>query len=1349
MTGGLPLLIFLHTLRIRMTCCQRNKIWILTAIALAVLIKSSGQSYYFNHYQVENGLSNNSVECSLQDDDGFLWFGTINGLNRFDGYTFKTFHYDPADSTSIGSNFIRCLYNDDHHTIWVGTNKGIYTYNKIGEKFSRVKSIPVGNSTQIKSDARGRYWFIIDLSVYSFEPKTGQVKLYRLHGPVPIATSVAITPGNDLWVTTSKGSLEKYVPALDSFITYSVYEQNANRLPVSLEKIYPVTNDSFLIGTKNEGIKLFDTQSKTYKPIITSNDQKTGIYVREFIKRGDGEYWIGTETGIYIYNSVTGAVTHLQKEFDNPYSISDNVIFTFCKDREGGLWIGTYMGGINYLPRRFISFQKYFPQLISPSLSGNAVHEICKDQYGNLWIGTEDGGVDKMNIQKNSFTSFEPSGAKGSVVYHNIHGLLAIGNELWIGTFEHGLDILNILTGKVIRHYQAGPGEHSLKSNFIVTIYETKEHEILVGTWGGLFAYNKKTDDFTAIREIQSPVQVLLEDDQHILWCCTQGDGVVFYDPQGGKYSRLKNNPTDENSLIDNHVNGVYEDSRKNMWFATEGGLCKYNKAKNKFTRYTTKSGLPDNLIFRIMEDEKSNLWISTSKGLVCFNPDNGSIKTFKKSNGLLSDQFNYNSSFKDEDGMMYFGSVKGLIGFNPAQFIKNTFIPPVYITGFQVNNKELIVNNSHSPLKESITFTNHITLPYDQSTISIDFAALSYTVPEMNEYAYKMTGLDRDWTYLKTNRKAYFTKLPPGKYTFNVKGANSGGVWNEKQASLDILITPPLWGSTAAYILYVCMIGGLAYLLLRFYTTRANERHARKFELLEIEKEREIYHAKIEFFTNVAHEIRTPLTLIKMPLDKLMKNEHRHPEIKENLRTMEKNTNRLIDLTNQLLDFRKTETDKYSLNFVKTDVSDLLRESFSDFQLAAEQKNVQFKLEMPRIALQASVDPEALKKILSNLLNNALKYAESRVFVQLLPFSSEDKVFIIEVRNDGYIVPFDQKEKIFEPFYRLKETEKQAGTGIGLPLSRSLAESHKGILDLKKPENNLNVFQLILPVHQEKEFNLQQHEPEPVTTDHTAVAEVPADSSRPAILFVEDNKEILDFICRELQVEYIIRKALNGQEALDILTDENIQLIISDIMMPVMDGLELCKRVKTNLEYSHIPIILLTAKNTLHSKMEGLEVGADAYIEKPFAFEYLHAQISNLLSNRNKIKEHFASSPLVHIKSIGYSKADKKFLEQLDSIIHQHLTNMDIDAENLAKIMNMSRATFYRKIKVLSNLTPHELINIARLKKAAELLAEGNYKVYEVANMVGYTLQTNFARDFHKQFGMTPTEYVNSLKLV
>ncbi len=1322
---------------------------------LGILPALYAQPYYFKHYLVENGLSNNSVSCSLQDKKGFLWFGTINGLNRFDGYSFKVFRHAGEDSTSIGSNFIRCLLEDQKGCLWIGTNKGIYLYNSHYEKFSLFGKSDLGDVTDMKQDKEGILWLISNLNLYSYNQQTEELKPYSLDSSSGTVTSIAITTDNTIWASTSSGCIKKYNSQKDRFITYTLLKKTASRESLNVQKIYPLKNGNLLVGTLTQGVQILDVDKVTLQHIISKNPDGTGIFAREFIELTENEYWIGTETGVYIYNAYDHSILRLDKEYDNKYSISDNVIFTFCKDREGGLWVGTFFGGINYYPRPFTTFQKYFPVYRNPSMSGNAIHEICKDRYGNLWVGTEDGGLNKMDLTTNTFTSFKPTGSKTSLAYHNIHGLLADGDSLWVGTFMHGLDIMNIKTGKVIRHFSAGPGVHDLKNDFIVTIYKTRSGDILVGTWKGLFKYNRQRGNFSAVPNFDKAIQVIWEDENSILWVGTQGRGVIYYNPHTAESGSLLYNAKDSNSLCENHVNGIFEDSKKNLWFATEGGLCKYQKDKKIFTRYSTKNKMPDNLIFRILEDEKNNLFISTSRGLVCFNPDKGDIRTYTKSDGLLSDQFNYNSAYKDSDGRMFFGSVKGLISFRPDEFIKNIRVPPVYITGFQVNNVELAVNGKDSSLKESIIYAKSISLPYDQSTFSIDFAALSYTVPETNEYAYKMENVDKDWTFLKNNRKVYYTKLPPGDYTFKVKGSNSSGIWNTKEASINIIISPPYWQSIWAYILYLTLIVGISYFVVKSYLNRHVEINRRRFEMLEIEKEREIYHSKIEFFTNIAHEIRTPLTLIKMPLDKLMRKQKNNPEINDNLKTMEKNTNRLIDLTNQLLDFRKTEMDKFSLNFVKTDITELLEETYGVFKVAAEQKEISFKLEVPGIALQAFVDPEALKKIFSNLFCNAIKYAASIVQVKLQNFNSEDALFKIVFKNDGYLIPYDLKEKIFEPFYRLNETEKQSGTGIGLSLSRSLAELHKGVLDLLKSEDGMNVFLLSLPIRQEKEFRLHADETElkldpELKLDAELIKGLDdvSHSSKREILLVEDNKEILEFITNELSADYLVRKSLNGIEALEIIKEGNIQLVISDIMMPVMDGLELCKRIKTNLEFSHIPIILLTAKNSLHAKIEGLEVGADAYIEKPFAFEYLNAQISNLLLNRSKIKEYFASSPFTHIKTIGYTKTDRNFLEKLKQVIDENLTNMDIDVEQLSKIMNMSRPTFYRKIKALSNLAPNELIHIARLKKAAELLSDGNYKVYEVASMVGYSLQTNFARDFHKQFGMSPSEYINSKQL-
>jgi ligand-binding sensor domain-containing protein/signal transduction histidine kinase/DNA-binding response OmpR family regulator len=1304
------------------------------------------QEYYFKHYHVENGLSNNSVNCSMQDKKGFLWFGTINGLNRFDGYRFRIYRHDHDDSTSIGSNFIRCLYEDKKGFLWIGTNKGIYIYNSHSEKFKPFPISGLEEVSDIKEDKNGGVWLISSSNLYHYDPVSAKIKLFIVEKRPGTVSSLSISPDNSIWVSTTTALLKKYNPASDQFNDFAELNVPGKKESVLIQKIFSLNNGNLLVGTLAQGVKLFNVKSRSFQDIINLNPDKTGIYPRDFVQISENEYWIGTETGIYIYHPDDRSILRLKKEYDNSYSISDNVVLTFCKDREGGLWIGTYFGGLDYYSRQFTTFSKYFTEYTKPSIEGNAVHEICKDHLGHLWVGTEDGGLNKIDLQKNIFTSFKPLGTSSSIAYHNIHGLLASGDSLWIGTFMHGLDIMDIKTGKIIRHYNAGAGAHDLKNNFIVTIFKTRAADVLIGTQNGLFRYNRSTDNFSPVPHFESQIQTMWEDEEGTLWACTRGNGVIFYNFISKKSGSLLYNAKDSNSLPSNYINGMYEDGKKNIWFATDVGLCRYQKSNGKYTRYTTKNGLPDNLIFRILEDDQQNLFISTSKGLVCFNPATGKIVTYTKSNGLLSDQFNYNSGYKDADGRMFFGSGKGLISFKPGEFIKNTGIPPLYITGLEVNNLEVSANTKNSPLHESIVCTKNISLPYDQSTLSIDFAALSYTVPEMNEYAYKMEGLDKDWTFLKSNRKVYYTKLAPGNYIFKVKGSNSSGVWNTQEVRLEIKIYPPWWGSLWAYILYAAVIAGLAYLLIRNYLNRENEKNRRRFELLDREKEREIYHSKIEFFTNIAHEIRTPLTLIKMPLDKLIRKKNSNAEIAYNLKMMEKNTNRLIDLTNQLLDFRNTEMDKFSLNFVKTDISELVEETYNSFQIAAEEKDIIFKLELPGIALQAFVDPESLKKILSNLFNNAIKYAESKIIIRLKNFNSDDRVFTILIQNDGYLIPYDLKEKIFEPFYRIKETDSQPGNGIGLSLSRSLAELHKGILDLAKPENGMNVFVLTLPIHQEKEFTIHPDEVETAADQNPSLEPDRDNVLKPEILLVEDNKEILDFISHEISTDYFVRRASNGMEALEVLKTGTIQLVISDIMMPVMDGLELCKRIKTNLDYSHIPIILLTAKNSLHAKIEGLEMGADAYIEKPFDFEHLSVQISNLLMNRTKLKEYFANSPLTQIRTIGYTKADKTFLEKLKQVIDENLTNIDIDVESIAKIMNMSRPTFYRKIKALSNLTPHELIHITRLKKAAELLSEGNYKVYEVAAMVGYSLQTNFARDFHKQFGVTPSEYVSDV---
>lgn len=1043
------------------------------------------QSYYFRHYQVENGLSNNAVICSAMDNQGFLWFGTKDGLNRFNGYTFKTFYNEPGDSTSIGNNFIHCLYRDSNGTLWVGTERGLYKYNATTESFTVFAAVE-GLIRDIIEDKKN-LWLIVGFTLARYDKSSKQIEFYNIPQYFE-ATSLCTTSDGSVWVSTTTGLLKKYDPSTNSFTTYDVFAHSRKAVSKWIEKIYATPDKSILIGTSNQGAKLFDITTSTYKDIEIYNPDKTEIFVRNFIKTADDEYWIATESGVFIYNMKNSSLTNLHKKYNDPYSISDNAVYTFCRDKEGGIWAGTYFGGISYYAKQYTPFNKYFPKIGENSLSGNVVRELRQDNKGNLWIGTEDAGLNMLNTKDGSFINFKPTGAKGSISYTNIHGLLAVGNELWIGTFEHGVDILDINTRRVIRHYSRGVGPHALQSNFIYFIQQLNSGEIVLGTTNGAFVYNRQQNNFSPFEGLpmHNWYSSLCKTKDGILWAGTYGNGVNFYNTATKQSGNFRYDPKNKNSLCSDRVNSIFEDSHFNLWFATEGGLCKLNKPLNSFTTYTTKNGFPTNFMLSMLEDDKNNLWISTSKGLVCFNPATENIHIYTRANGLLNDQFNFSSAYKDSTGRMYFGSVKGLISFHPKEFIQNTFTPPVYITGIQVNNSDLVIAKQGSPLKKSITYTNKITFNHNQSTFSIDFAALSYTAPEMTEYAYMMEGLDKNWTYLKRNRKAYFTELAPGTYTFRVKASTSNGVWNDKETTLQIEILPPFWASTFAYACYALIVLLMVYYAIRNYHKNIEEKNRRKIELLEIAKEKEIFQAKIEFFTNVAHEIKTPLTLIKGPLEKVMKKAFGVVEIRDSLKIMERNTNRLIDLTTQLLDFRQTEIKGFSLNFVNTNISELLEDTYAGFKPLAEKKNLSFQLALPPAPLYASVDVEAFNKILSNMFSNAVKYAESKVYIILKHPANTSNSFTIEVRNDGYLIPYEMREKVFEPFFRLKETEKQKGTGIGLALSLSLAQLHKGFLTLLEPNKNMNVFCLTLPVHQENEFNINYE-----TWKETSITEV------------------------------------------------------------------------------------------------------------------------------------------------------------------------------------------------------------------------------------------------------------------
>ena len=669
-------------------------------------------------------------------------------------------------------------------------------------------------------------------------------------------------------------------------------------------------------------------------------------------------------------------------------------------------------------------------------------------------------------------------------------------------------------------------------------------------------------------------------------------------------------------------------------------------------------------------------------------------------------------------------------------------------ITDFLLFGKEVYVGEPGSPLEKSITFSDELVLQSNQNSFSFRVAALDFQAPRMSRIMYKLDGFDADWLTVGESPIVTYSNLRYGNYTFRVKVSNSDGVWNEEGISLKVHILPPFYLSVWAYIVYALLIIGCSLYTVMYFKRRSNRKHRRQMEKFEQEKEREVYNAKIDFFTNVAHEIRTPLTLIKGPLENIILKKQVDTETREDLNVMKQNTERLLNLTNQLLDFRKTERQGFRLNFTECNVTEILKETHKRFTSLAKQKGLDFVLQMPEKDFYAHINQEAFTKIISNLLNNGVKYAESYVHISLaVPDTDGGNSFRICTVNDGVIIPDAMKEEIFKPFVRFNEQEDgkvTTGTGIGLALSRSLAELHQGTLTMGKGEEN-NTFCMTLPIVQDTTITLTTE----VEAGTDKINEAPAEQAvekdnHPTVLVAEDNPDMLAFVVRQLSKDYTVLTATNGAEALRVLDGNYVNLMISDVVMPVMDGFELCKTIKSDLNYSHIPIILLTAKTNIQSKIEGMELGADAYIEKPFSVEYLQACASNLIQNREKLRQAFAESPFIAANTMALTKADEEFIKKLNEVIRVNYANPEFSMDDMADNLNMSRSNFYRKIKGVLDLSPNEFLRLERLKKAAQLLKEGENRVNEICYMVGFNSPSYFAKCFQKQFGVLPKDFTN-----
>lgn len=1312
---------------------SRICLYILLLISIPFcFLQAEDANLLFHHYQVENGLSNNMVTACVQDKDGYIWIGTRDGLNRFDGYNFKGFRQD-SDSHSLGSNWISCLACDSTGNLWVGTLSGLYEYIPENESFKHIPFTTNKSITDFKFDKQNNLWLLLDGNLIKYNKATSEFKTFTHHGGQAY-TSFCITDNNQIWIGDMQGDISLFDTEQESVKVFNLFDKTPGISPQKIRNVYPSAySNKLYIAYEHDDIKVLDTQTGVYEDLDIQKVSQLTFLISCLLEKSPDELWIGTDSGLLIYRIDKKSCKRIQPNLQDSQSLSGHYISALYKDERNGIWVGTQQHGINFYSP-FQPFKVHYPGDSNNTMVGESVRDICCDTNGNIWIGTEDAGINCFNRETGSFTNYRPiPGGKG-LSHTNIRGLAIQDEQLWIGHVIHGIDRMDIKTRKIIKHYPLLKDSTTTKNSTVYCIKVMRNGQIYVGSSDGIYRYNLAKDKFVHLQQFPSySVRCIYEDEQGRIWT-GMFNRSYYFNPYTNTGMYL---PYDKlNTQRHNFVNDICQDISGNMWFATHEGVIRYDFQTGESIHYTVKNGMPSNVAYRILPDKQGKLWISTANGLVCMNRK-AEITTFTEGQGLLSRQFNENSALSAPDSLFYFGSVKGFIYFNPTRILPKEEKLDVHLNELYIDydqNKGIILNmSSTSPHKK-------VTLNHRESTFSINFSALNFSAPNSIQYAYRIGNADMEWTPTYERNTVYFTDMQPGKYLFEVKAANLSHQWSNDITQLEIEILPPWWESIYARLTYTLGI----ILILFFYLYKWREKTKRtlsyNMRLFEDQKEKELYQAKIDFFINIAHEIRTPLTLIKSPLEKLLLSTDMNDSEKKSLSLMDKNVSRLLALVNQLLDFRKTEVEGYKLNFVRTDIISLLKDQLRCFQELAEEKgkNIHFTSENESIPI--FIDREAITKIFTNLLSNAIKYANKEIHIEVVEEGNNLK-FIFS--NDGKPVPDDMKEKIFEPFYRVSDLENpKLGTGLGLPLARSLAEMHQGSLQLLKEDKQYTTFCLVLPKHLPERVSTEEERAE-----NTEKASYTYNKERASILIVEDNADLLEFIAEEINLYYNIFTAKNGKEALCILDNTNVHLIISDIMMPEMDGLELLKQIRSMDKYSHIPIILLTAKTTVQSHMEGLKLGADAYIEKPFSTSLLIAQISNLLSNRTNISKFYSSHPAVEIE-FASSPKDNEFLEKLNQVIIDHLGDQTLDVSKVAELLGITRQSLYRKTKNICDQTPNELINKSRLKKAAELLIKGDMRIYEISEACGFKNQSYFWVAFTKRFGCSPSQYAKERRI-
>ena len=1296
---------------------------LLLACLMTLLPLWSKDDNRYRNITMNDGLAANAVRNIVQDRNGFIWFGTDNGLCRYDGV--KVQHYRINELG--GNQYISSLLVTDDG-LYVGTEKGVFLLSFERQSFEKQNLDIHSAVTSMTLDKEGVLWIsTLGQGVWQMIQKTSKVNHYDFKETSGSVAQVLIDNSNQVWTVTNWGTpvVHRLNRLHNRFEAVNLdFTENYNSL-----RMLQTKDGRLWLGTWESGLLQLHSDGRV-EQVLNPKLTNVGNHIHTLFERDDHCICIGCDDGVICLNPNT----HEWHRLIEQQSLADRFVYAITSDMEGGLWIGTFYGGVNYISpvgKRFEAFS------MENGLHGNVIARFCEDRKGRMWVASDDGGLMCYSPKAQHFTNYPH---QELLSRQNVHALCVDGDELWIGTYTNGVIVLNVETGD-LRHYMQAQAPHSLDNSSSYAICCDSRGDIWVATMEGLNRFDRTRHDFERIGKVDALTIDIDEDRDGNLWLSTQGGGLWKYQTRNGQFKTYTHHEGNDLSLPDDQVNCSLVDESGRLWVGTLGGLCLYDSENDHFKLVSLD--VPNHNIMGIVEDQ-GVLWLSTEKGIVKYEPKQ--IQRFTLHDGLVSEQFQPNSCIKASDGRIYFGSTTGFNSFYPYQIKTNSVTPPVYITSVEIMNREERTAEGQ-PL--DLALTKEIVLDYDDARmLTLSFASLSYCSPEKNQYAYILEGFDRDWNNVGNQNRATYTNIPAGTYIFRVKATNNDGVWSSDEATLTIIVHPPLWWSWYAKLFYLFLIVAAIWYYVRFRLKRAEYRHQREMQRLNEQKEKEVREARLNFFTMIAHEIRTPVSLIIGPLEKIMKRDN--PS--EDMRVIDRNAHRLLELVNQLLDFRKVEQHSLVMHFAPQNIRQLMMSVSERFTPTFEQGNKSFTVDYPDEHFTAIIDKEAVTKVISNLLTNANKYTnnEVRLSCQVDP---DGEHFRIVVSDNGIGIREEDRSRLFEPFFQAQDNKP--GTGIGLNIVKNIVDLHHGTISVSSEVGKGSTFTIVLPVAQEQseQFTADSlRSSDENTADSKQISVKSSANSKPqmvskqnasTMLIVDDSEDMVSFLGNHFKEKYEVLTAGDGIEALDILRNHEVSIIISDWMMPRMDGAELCRRVRLDPMTSHIPFVMLTAKTDNDSKVEGMDVGADTYIEKPFSIQYLEACIRNMLEMRRRLIEKFSTQPLEPVTEIASNPTDNEFLLEMKKVIEENFSNSELNVNYLAEKLNISRSGLFAKIKTLADVTPNEMIQIVRLKRAAELLLEKKYTISEIGYMVGFSNPSYFSKCFQKQFGVRPMDYI------